>query len=106
MKKIIPDQLINPSGLHEKYFVQKIVKVRNPAYSPNHKVSEFNEPYFLERKNVDHGSEYFVLRLDLNASDLNHVAACRIGINAYADAIESAIPQLAKDIRERYPLLK
>lgn len=106
MKELIKDQLINPNGLHERYFVQKIVKVSNPKFSPAHKICEANEPYFLERRNVSPDSEYFVLRLDANGSDHNHIAACRIGIHAYADAIESAIPQLAKDLRERYPLIQ
>lgn len=106
MKKVIPSQLVNPSGLHEKYFIQKIVKVKNEHFNPSHKISDLNEPYRLERRNVDSDAEYFVLRLDRYGSDLNHISACRIGIHAYADAIESSIPQLAKDLRERYPLVE
>lgn len=104
-KSVIPDQLINPNGLHERYYIQKIVKVTNPSFNPSSKIHESNEPYTLQRRAVDHGAEYFVLRLDSNGSDLNHVASCRIAIQAYADAIETTIPQLAKDLRERYPLL-
>jgi hypothetical protein len=45
------------------------------------------------------------MRLYLGGKDINHIKACRIGIHAYADAIEPFIPELAKDLKERYPLL-
>lgn len=102
-KTIVPSQLENPAGLHERYFIQKILKVHNPSYSPAHKVSDQNEPFTLERRNVDFGSEYFVLRLDKGGKDANHIQACRIAVNAYADAIEQFIPKLAAEIRKRYP---
>jgi len=76
----------NPKGLHKRYFIKKIDK--NGKLIP-----------------IDEFAEYFVLRLDDYGSDLNHIKACRIGIHAYANAIESTIPQLAKDLRDRYPLI-
>jgi hypothetical protein len=53
---------------------------------------------------IDENAEYFVLRLDLNSKDPHHIAACRKAIHTYADAIEATIPELAKDLRDRYPL--
>jgi hypothetical protein len=85
--KQIPTQKENPNGLHQRYYLSKI--------GPNG-----------EDVPCDKGSEYFIMRLDEGGSDIKHIAACRIGIHAYADAIEYHIPQLAKDLRERYPLLK
>ena len=60
------------------------------------------EPVF---KDVEDNAEYFVLRLDTNGDDIEHTKACRIGINAYADAIEIHLPELAADLRERYPII-
>ncbi|MBL7942466.1 MAG: hypothetical protein JNM00_06855 [Flavobacteriales bacterium] len=55
---------------------------------------------------VDKDAEYFVMRLDTGGKDINHIKACRIGIHAYADAIEPHLPELARDLRERYPLVQ
>lgn len=91
----IPTQSENPNGFHAKYLIKKITGWRE------------SKPFIYKpvTKPVDKGSEYFVMRLDEGGSDRNHTKACRIGIHAYADAIEPFIPQLAKDLRERYPLL-
>jgi hypothetical protein len=89
----IPTHLQNPKGLHQRYYIQKI----------NH------GGYFEDGESirnlvpVDKDAEYFVMRLDEGGKDPNHIRACRIGVNAYADAIEPFIPELAKDLRERYP---
>jgi hypothetical protein len=91
----------NPNGLHVKYVISKVVKtVRlNNDF--------FGSPQFkFITKPVEPNSEYFVLRLDENGDDINHIRACRIAIHAYADAIEPFIPQLAEDLRNRYPILK
>jgi hypothetical protein len=64
----IPTQLENPKGFHQRYIVDKINGKR------------------------DRNAEYFVLGLDTGWSDLKHIAACRIAINAY-------------DLRDRYPLI-
>lgn len=103
MKKI-PSQIENPTGLHQRYVITKLVIEDKP-------LSFFQgEPSTgmlqLVERPVDRNSEYFVLRLDEGGSDINHIKACRIGVHAYADAIEPFIPELAKDLRERYPLLK
>lgn len=59
----------------------------------------------FELRPVDPKAEYFVMRLDTGGKDMEHIKACRIGIYAYADAIQHHLPELAKDLRERYPLL-
>ena len=84
--KHIPTKEENPKGLHQRYVIYKI--------------SDFGN--FIP---TDRGSEYFVMRLDEGGSDREHIKACRIGVHAYADAIEHHLPELAKDLRERYPLL-
>lgn len=82
----IPTQSENPSGLHQRYCILK--------YRADGTTSR-----------PDEGSEYFVMRLDEGGSDIEHIKACRIGVHAYADAIQHHLPELAKDLRERYPLL-
>lgn len=98
--KSIPTQAENPNGLHQRYRIQKIV-----PKSEYERDAFFNDVQEFKTVNCDRGSEYFVMRLDEGGKDLNHIKACRIGIHSYADAIEPHIPELAKDLRERYPLL-
>lgn len=82
----IPTQKENPNGLHQRYHVRKIDPLGNIV-------------------GIDQDSEYFVMRLDEGGKDREHIKACRVGVHAYADAIEHHLPELAKDLRERYPLL-
>lgn len=82
----IPTQTENPTGLHRRYKISKITK--QGQIIP-----------------IDYGSEYFVLRLDEGGKDRKHIVACRIGVHAYANAIQDHLPELAKDLKERYPLL-
>lgn len=96
MNSHIPTQSENPKGLHQRFHLQKIV--------PTNKEDFFGEQV-LELQPIDINAEYFVLRLDMGGKDINHIKACRIGIHAYADAIEAHIPELVTDLRERYPLL-
>lgn len=101
----IPTQLENTKGLHQRYQIRKIVV----AEQHNDQKSLYgkhrtNDPY-LKTVNTDKDSEYFVMRLDEGGSDIEHIKACRIGVHAYADAIEHHLPELSKDLRERYPLL-
>lgn len=91
----IPTQRENEKGLHQRYHIQKVVKSDPDFFC--------NDNYTLER--VDEKAEYFVLRLDKGGSDLEHIKACRIGVNAYADAIRHHLPELANDLKKRYPLL-
>lgn len=98
--KNIPTQAENPKGLHQRYHIQKIVK--NELHFMSHPKDKSPE-YLL--KQTDEGSEYFVMRLDKGGSDIEHIKACRIGVHAYAIAIQYHLPELAKNLRERYPLL-
>ena len=77
--KHIPTQRQNPNGLHQRYRVQKIDK--------NGSI-----------RATDPSSEYFIMRLDEGGKDPEHIKACRIGVHAYADAIEHKLPELAKDL--------
>lgn len=76
---MIPTAQQNPAGLHLRYIISKTN----------------GEP-------VDDNAEYFVLRLDENGDDKEHIKAGRIGVLAYAEAIKHHLPQLANDIIERY----
>lgn len=92
----IPLQDENPKGLHQRYLIKKFAGMKSTAFGLTEKPTW---------KPVDKNAEYFVMRLDTGGKDINHIKACRIGIHAYADAIEATIPELAKDLRKRYPLL-
>ncbi len=98
----IPTQTENPEGLHQRYYIQKIVK--NPVYGieiTDTFMGLDNTPEFLLQP-VDDNAEYFVLRLDENGSDPNHIKACRDAILQYAISIRKHIPQLAEDLINRY----
>lgn len=88
----LPTQSDNPSGLHARYQIKKWV--RSPY---------FNNEYIAQEPNEN--AEYFVLRLDVYGKDIEHIKACRIGINAYADAIYNHLPDLSNELKARYPLL-
>lgn len=94
----IPTQLENPKGLHARYYIQKIVKVPQTFMG-------LETDDTLELKPVDENAEYFVMRLDTGGKDFKHIQACRVGIHAYADAIYPHLPELAIDLKNRYPLL-
>jgi hypothetical protein len=83
--KPIPTQSERPDGFHIHYLVMKIDKD-----------GSLREP--------DPGSEYFVARLDKGGRDREHIKACWVAVNAYTNAIEHHRPQVAKDLRERYPI--
>lgn len=99
----VPTQFENPDGLHQRYVIKKIVKERIVFSSIDGKPSLYEDALLV--KPCDENAEYFVLRLDEGGSDPEHIKACRIGIHAYADAIQHHLPELAKDLKERYPLL-
>jgi len=109
------NKINNPKGLHQKYFIQKIVdikafierqwlSVKNFVGTPFEDLL-YDKPQRLVKEHVEENSEYFLLRLDLNGTDLTHVKASRIAAHSYADAIENHLPEVAKDIREKYPLI-
>jgi len=94
-------------GLYKKkYHIQKVKYVKNPNFNGNRVAGIDVDSLFLEhRVPVDKDAEYFVLRLDENQDDKIHMCACRIAIHAYADIIKSNLPQLAIDLKQKYPLL-
>lgn len=98
------NQIDNPSGLHKRYHIQKIVTESNPHFSHD-SILGLQDPYIQKTIPVDQGSEYFVLRLDTGGSDIEHIKAGRVGIHAYAEAIKHHLPQLSEDLIKRYPLL-
>ena len=70
----IPQQTVNPDGLHQRYIVHK-----------------------ADGSPVDPMATYFVLRLDPQGRDGLHVSACRAAARAYADAVQDgSSPHLAK----------
>lgn len=75
----IPTELENPNGLHQRYHVSKVT----------------GEP-------VDENAEYFVLRLDENGDDPVHIESCRKAILVYAENIKDHIPELSKNLIDRY----
>lgn len=85
-KPMIPTKKDNPNGLHQRYNIRKITG--GGRLVP-----------------VDEDAEYFVLRLDTNGSDPIHIKACRVAIHTYANMIEDHLPELANDLRKRYPIL-
>ena len=87
----------NPTGLHAKYFIQKI---KGYKYKGNGILGPKYEP-ILEP--VKDNAEYFILRLDENGEP-NHVKASKKAILIYADEIEKYAPDLAANLRERYKI--
>ena len=53
-------------------------------------------------KSIDEKAEYFVLRLDYGGSDEKHIDACRKAILTYANEIKNHLPELSKDLINRY----
>ena len=47
-------------------------------------------------------AEYFVLRLDKDCKDVNHLIACRKAVRTYAKEIQPYLPELSKDLEKRY----
>lgn len=93
---MIPRKEQNPKGLHMRYQVRKIVgTIAKRDFFEN----LYYEP---ELKNVDEGSEYFVMRLDDGGSDPIHIKACRNAVLHYANEIKDHLPKLSQDLIKRY----
>ena len=67
-----------PNGLHNKYVISR-----------------------TDGTPINPANVYFILKLE-GEGDPIHMEACRKAVLKYADEIENHIPQLAKDLRERY----
>lgn len=96
----IPTQEKNPHGLHQRYYIQKIVP--NPHYIKGGDLLPeiTGDPCMLT--SVDENAEYFVLRLDSFGKDPVHIAACRKAVLCYAEEIKNHIPELYTDLIQRY----
>lgn len=79
MSKPIPAKPQNPNGLHRRY------EVRKADGSP-----------------VDPNAVYFVLRLDSDGTDPDHIQACRVAALAYSDQfpVGHRLRRLADELRE------
>lgn len=92
----IPTQIESPTGLHQRFYIQKIdVKYIGDDFFGNPEYETVFKP-------VDENAEYFVLRLDENGRDPKHISACRKAIITYAEEIKEHLPDLSKDLIERY----
>lgn len=72
--------------------------------TPTNKDSGLQFRYHVTKANGDTNpnAKYFVLRLDNECKDPEHLRACRAAVLKYADEIEHHLPQLAEDIRTYY----
>ncbi len=50
---------------------------------------------------IEKENEYFILKVN-GIGDPIHIEACKKAVLKYADEIESHIPELAKELREKY----
>lgn len=82
----------NPTGLHQRYAIEKIVSV----------IPHENGPTTYITQPIDKGAEYFVMRLDDGGKDPVHIAACRKAVLTYAEEIKNHLPDLSKDLIEKY----
>jgi hypothetical protein len=94
MNNKIPTQAENPNGLHQKYYIQRIVPEGEDFFG--------NPKYGL--KPVDKDAQYFILRLDNGGSDPKHIAACRKAVLCYANEIKDHLSELSKDLIEKYSI--
>jgi len=97
MEEKIPLKEENPKGLHQRYLIQKIkgLKIAGRDW--------FENPYYEPiLEDVDPDAEYFVMRLDDGGKDSQHIEACRSAVLHYAEIIKDHIPELSKDLIERY----
>jgi len=51
---------------------------------------------------VDEDAFYFLLRLDEGCKDKTHLEACRKAVLFYAEQIKDHLPELSKDLTEKY----
>ncbi len=52
-------------------------------------------------KRIDSEDEYFVLKLK-GEGDQKHIEACRVAVLAYASEIKNHLPDLSKDLTEKW----
>lgn len=86
-----------PKGLYQKYYIQKLSELRFKGYDILEQ--PIYEPVYTE---VDPDAEYFVMRVDRNGDDKIHAEACRQAVVFYAHQIKYHLPELSKDLIEKY----
>ncbi len=78
---MLPNEQDNPNGLHQRYIVRKAN----------------GDP-------VDPRAIYFVLRLDGDGDDIDHIAACRAAARRYVERLEQLrtpwLQQMTQELRE------
>lgn len=74
----LPSQEENPKGLHNRYLISR------------------TDGTPINPKNV-----YFILKLE-GEGDPIHMEACRKAVLKYADEIKEHLPELSKDLFDRY----
>jgi hypothetical protein len=92
----LKNKLENPDGLHQKYLIQKIVRPKKRKF-----FSSWFDSTDYDLVPMEPGFEGFVLRLD-EGGDSKHVEACRKAVLTYAEEIKDYLPQLSKDLFDRY----
>lgn len=75
---MIPTKEQNEKGLYQKYNISR-----------------------TDGKPIDPENEYFILKV-AGKGDPNHIEACRKAVVSYAVNIEPYLPELAKDLIDRY----
>lgn len=75
----LPEKHENPKGLHRRYYIEH-----------------------ADGRPVHDCAEYFILRLDNYGSDPKHVEACRKAVLVYAEEIKNHLPELSKELFEKY----
>ena len=94
---MLPSIKAKPNGLHRKYLIEKVV-----GYKYSHD-DFFGDPVYVEvTKPISDKFEAFVLRLDDFGDDKVHIDACRKAVLHYAELIKCHLPELSKDLIERY----
>ena len=73
------------------------MKINNGLYNKYHISKSDGTP-------TDNNADYFVLRLDNECKDKNHLTACRKAILVYADEIKDSSPELYWDLLNRYKM--
>ena len=94
-RKKIPTREDNPKGLHQRFVIRKITGWRKQE-------TFFGTELIARTKEVNPEAEYFILRLDKFGRDPKHREACRKAVLYYANEIKNHLPELSKDLIERY----
>ena len=86
-----------------KKTIENIIKNKNNIIN-NQPTKGLQNKYIIQRTDgtpINPENEYFILKLK-GDGDPVHINACRVALLKYANEIESYLPELAKDLREKY----